>query len=752
MAIDAPPVQTQLRWQQSALGGGGYITGLLQHPQQPNILYARCDVAGVFKSEDGAQSWRTVNRGMTESHHHNVQSFSISPHHPNVLFRCSGDARGQKRFGTIHKSVDNGETWYEVCSEVDYYGNGPTRMHAEVIAFDSFNANCVVTGGYSTGAWVSLDEGESWRYAGLSGERISSVYFHPLVRNTIYVGTVSDRVLAVKDQGKRWANEDMAHKLARFHDFARGNQGRLYRTTDRGQTWELLGEDYDFVDLAFDIISPETIYLATLLHGIRKSTDSGRTWQQKTIGLPEDMAYNTIAISRDNTLYTAPDARPQHTDLPPIPIYRSVDQGESWQLIANHTHDDIRNYPPYMSLRHAGWAVSTLLIDDVNSNRLYLCNWFGVARSDDAGQTWDAHGFKGIESTCAEDIVCDPTLPERVYFTLADHRPNMSDNSGRTYRAMQLEYIREHSAASDSTALAASRHRPGTVLAGLTSRGSEARPCAIMRSEDGGLSARQVAFFNDGLFVQALAESPHYPGRFYAYLEGAVANGAGLYQSNDWGTRWTNLNLALPSYLKTLPHNAAWIEAELFPVVAYQVKNACGTNQLLCVDPHQPDTLYLGEWTEGIFRVTEGGRTICRIGQGLPFGKHKTSVLVALKADAERPGVLYAGFAHDGLWRSTDYGKNWFKLFPHDDRIYNVSAIDIAGSMLVVASEPLYWSPCESSVYMSHDHGNSWRNIYDKALGAVRWKGIAIERRSGVIHGCTCGNGCFYFALGEMEM
>ncbi|MBW4080757.1 hypothetical protein [Paenibacillus sp. S150] len=27
-------------------GGGGYITGLIQHPVDGKVLYARCDVAG----------------------------------------------------------------------------------------------------------------------------------------------------------------------------------------------------------------------------------------------------------------------------------------------------------------------------------------------------------------------------------------------------------------------------------------------------------------------------------------------------------------------------------------------------------------------------------------------------------------------------------------------------------------------------------------------------------------------------------
>ncbi|NJO69226.1 MAG: hypothetical protein HC830_08050 [Bacteroidetes bacterium] len=94
---------------QSYMGGGGYITGLLINPINPDIVYARCDVAGMFKSVDGGKSWEAINNGMTECHHHSVETFAIHPTDPDILFRCSGEARDHKMTGTIHKSVDGGK-------------------------------------------------------------------------------------------------------------------------------------------------------------------------------------------------------------------------------------------------------------------------------------------------------------------------------------------------------------------------------------------------------------------------------------------------------------------------------------------------------------------------------------------------------------------------------------------------------------------------------------------------------------------
>jgi hypothetical protein len=47
-------------------------------------------------------------------------------------------------------------------------------------------------------------------------------------------------------------------------------------------------------------------------------------------------------------------------------------------------------------------------------------------------------------------------------------------------------------------------------------------------------------------------------------------------------------------------------------------------------------------------------------------------------------------------------------------------------------------------VYASFDNGKSWINIYDKTLGALRWKGIDVDKKTGTLYGVTNGNSAFY--------
>ena len=45
------PQNNHLRIQNAPIPGGGYVTGLLYHPKQPGILYARTDIGGVYRYE-----------------------------------------------------------------------------------------------------------------------------------------------------------------------------------------------------------------------------------------------------------------------------------------------------------------------------------------------------------------------------------------------------------------------------------------------------------------------------------------------------------------------------------------------------------------------------------------------------------------------------------------------------------------------------------------------------------------------------
>lgn len=724
----------EFSWQQSYLGGGGYITGLVQHPAEKNVIFARCDVAGLFKSENGGERWRLVNKGLSRGYNQNTETVCISPHDPDVMFRGSGEARNHQVVGDIHKSTDGGENWRCVTQSVDFFGNGPNRMYGERIGVDPFNKNFVAAGGYTAGVWISHDLGETWDYSGLKGEPITSLFFHPYEEGILYVATLHEM--------------RMQDYVFQEDEYNRPNVGRLYKSTDLGETWELVfeKENLGFTDLDFFSDNPDKIIASTYNHGIMVSEDGGISFNFKKSGLPDKVIrYNTVAVDPNNPkiVYTAPSRRGYDTDVPLVPIYKSADGGETWNSVADYSSDDFINYPSYIKTEeHIGWAISSFLVDAHVPGRLYMSNWYGVSVSEDAGSSWNGNDFKGTETVCIENLVVDSQIDGRSGFVMPDHRPFVGSDFGKSYT--QVPAVTEYK---NSTAMVFSRFNSNLILFAGKRDWMGEFGSAILLSRDNGETFGVVKTFDNYLTVQAIKEDYHTPGVFYAYIDRYLEHGAGLYKSSDWGESWQRLNTELPEHIQTLPHYMNFVENELLSVTYGQQKNVCGTNQLLCVDPHRKGTLYFGAWTEGLFRVDNDGETWTDISDGLPFHNDSTSTLVDIKADEEVPGLLYAGFIREGLWRSFDYGDTWEKLFPLDNTLFNASSIAVGGFMkdeLAVASEPLFWAPSESAVYISHNRGKTWENVYDNSFGALRWKAIGIDPSNGRLYGVTVGNGAFY--------
>jgi len=115
-------------WQPGA--GGMCLHTLILDPATSGRMFAAISAAGVFRSDDGGQSWRPVNRGLQSEGipdsdaevGHCVHRLAMHPSRPEVLF--------MQKHWDVMRSDDAGESWREVSGNLPTDFGFPIDVHA----------------------------------------------------------------------------------------------------------------------------------------------------------------------------------------------------------------------------------------------------------------------------------------------------------------------------------------------------------------------------------------------------------------------------------------------------------------------------------------------------------------------------------------------------------------------------------------------------------------------------------------------
>jgi photosystem II stability/assembly factor-like uncharacterized protein len=315
------------------------------HPTISNTLYAGSRFDGVLKSEDGGETFRVIDQGLTAVI---PRQLATVPGQPDVVYAITD------RQGGIYKATQGGARWQFL--EVEHVSSGNS-----VMSVDPFTPTRVYVGNMSgQGAWqidISEDSGQTWTSHGISATE-----------------PYSD-CNAVWPQALR---PDPAHPgilLAGLNHFRRGTPffqaGGIYRSTDYGENWTYIdiGQVISPVtDLAYDALTPTIVYAATGWRGagtgMLRSTDRGQTWQPMGEGISAlDHVWSIAVEPRAPYRVFAAASWPNG-------IYVSEDHGLSWTQVTL-------------------WLSSEeILYTDEAPPALYAATGWGLLRSTDGGQSW----------------------------------------------------------------------------------------------------------------------------------------------------------------------------------------------------------------------------------------------------------------------------------------------------------------------------------------------------------------------------
>ncbi|MCA9771317.1 MAG: exo-alpha-sialidase, partial [Myxococcales bacterium] len=115
-------------WQPGA--GGLCLHTIIQDPGDAKRLYVAISAAGAFRTDDGGETWRPINRGLrsegipdpTAEVGHCVHRIAMHPARPGVLF--------MQKHWDVMRSDDAGDTWREVSGNLPSDFGFPIAVHA----------------------------------------------------------------------------------------------------------------------------------------------------------------------------------------------------------------------------------------------------------------------------------------------------------------------------------------------------------------------------------------------------------------------------------------------------------------------------------------------------------------------------------------------------------------------------------------------------------------------------------------------
>jgi len=355
-----------------------------------------------------------------------INSLAMSGTNPDVMY--AGTAKG------VYKTVDGGQSW--VYADLSGYIN--------VVQIDPLNSNIVYAGTNSFGdaLYKSENGGVTWDAKGLPESNIKTIAIDPLNPFIIYVGTAP-----------RW-----------------GEPGYLYKSVDGGNNWEekFGGSDAEegILVIIIDNDDPASIYV-----GLQTGPNSGINFVKSPDRWVTEFFYITVGPDFTNNvvaLAMTPAGVEQSAIYAVVEgdnVYKSIDRGENWTpsntpfisgdgpwALAVDTTDPAvifagthKNDGEIYKSQDAGtsWSImanglpdgggpSGMVIDPRNSNVYVGLREGGIYASTDGGASW--HHQELNWDVYITDLAVDPVSPDKVLVTINGDHMAVTNNRGATWQ------------------------------------------------------------------------------------------------------------------------------------------------------------------------------------------------------------------------------------------------------------------------------------------------------------------------------
>jgi lysophospholipase L1-like esterase len=647
-------------WDNVAIGGSGFVSGIITSKTEKGLIYARTDVGGAYRWDGANRRWIPLLDWVSdrETGMLGVESIAIDPGTPSKVYLSTGIAYMNGGASAILKSSDYGKTFtkIDVTGQFKVHGNGMGRGNGEKLQVDPVNGMILYVGTRANGMFKSVDEGLSWRH--LDGLDVDA---------TPNKNGVSFVLLDPSSAGGQGQGQGQGRETRRiFAGVSRyGSVGpNMYLSNDAGKTFTALAGGPTALMPQRAVLANGSLVVVYAqgagpwgdkAHG--EGMEQGAVWKYdiaagkwSDISPPLNRAYAGITVDPGN---------PQRMIVSTISYYgkphtmgdkffETLDGGKSWNNIVDQGVRIDPNGVSWIAGSFIHWTAS-IEFDPFDTRTVMVVSGNGIFKSTDIHATPAVWKFEdaGLEESVPLNMVSIPGGPaisaigDYDGFRHTDvsqyapiHTPTMGTTWGLDYAAANPKVVaRVGSEMYLSGDMGVSWKKTARLMGtqgqlALSADGkvivhSPAKSAVSYVSADAGDSWTAVK----GLDGARPVADPVNPHRFYAL------NGAKMLVSNDGGASFAPAG-ALPS--------------------------AAGSRAVRAAPGREGD-VWVALYDGGLARSTDAGASFTSLGNvgyaaAVGFGKAAPG--------AAYPAVYIWGTVGGvrGLFRSTDTGASWRRV------------------------------------------------------------------------------------------
>ncbi|UCC78511.1 MAG: T9SS type A sorting domain-containing protein [Candidatus Zixiibacteriota bacterium] len=270
---------------------------------------------GIYKTVDFAETWEFVDL-LYPDYNRTIYCLGYDPDSLNAIFVCVNPQYDPYSEIGVMRSLDGGLTWETF--EIDLpFNNAFTR-----ILFSNNTIDTRILLSSTAGLYMSDNYGVNW-------------HLNPNLPIDVYW-----------DAALSPANEDYAYI---------GGE-TLFRTSDRGDTWEQVSlptNEFYITEITCHPADPDIVYICILFHGLYKSTDRGDSWVDINNNLPRGTFYHVSGLAFNEYNTDNLFVNSHHYG-----VYQSHDGGNNWE--------------PFIESLNTLYSSAHLFVDPIDTNRVFL--------------------------------------------------------------------------------------------------------------------------------------------------------------------------------------------------------------------------------------------------------------------------------------------------------------------------------------------------------------------------------------------